>query len=194
MTKHWPAALLAAFLLVGCTSVKINTGPPTDEESTARSDTQAREFKTDWYSRLSHADPMGKVSLMNELINQLAVGYIRYGHNVADIWRDAQRDAGVPVPASDIIQMIERSTATDQPMIQAQTDMVEYGINEIVTNGVFRPEFIDDLNDYRDFFNEVYNGVFLPSGTLPDYLENLDNLDARRATFYDRILAETRED
>jgi len=193
MIRHWPAVLLAVVLLAGCTSVKINTGPPTDEESTARSDNQARDFKTEWYTRLNQADPMGKASLMNELINQLVVGYLRYGHNVADTWRGAQRDRGVPVPGSDIVQMIERSTATDQPMIQAQTDMVEFGVNEIITTGFFRPEFIDDLNKYRDFFNEVYNGVFLPNGNLDDYVQRLDDLEARRADFYGRMLEETRQ-
>lgn len=192
MKASWLTGLTAGLLLAACSSVHIQTGPPTDEESTSRSETTAKQFKTEWYTRFEQADPYGKIGLVNDLINQTCVGYIKFGHQIADTWRQANKDQGRPVPASQIQEMVDRSVLTDQPMIQAQTDVVEYGVDQTIATGVFQPDDIDDLNGYRDFFNEVYNGVFLPNGTVEDYVDNLDDLDTKRASLYDQFLRESR--
>jgi len=188
----WLFALLAGLAMGACSSINIQTGPPTDEEFTARSDTQARQFKTEWYTKLDQANSTGKLGLMNELINQTVAGYIKYGRSVAGTWQQANRERGTAVHASEILKMVEQSTATDQPMIQAHTDVVEFGISEIINTGNFEQPLNDTLNSYREFFNEVYNGVFLPNGAVEDYIETLDRLEQRQAAFYEQLVEETR--
>ena len=192
MKASWLIGPAVGFLLAACSSVHIQTGPPTDEESSSRSETTAKQFKTDWYTRLERADAYGKLGLVNDLINQTCVQYIKFGRQVADSWRQANKDQGRPVPASQIQGMVDRSVSTDQPMLQAQTDVIEYGVDQTIASGTFQPDDIDDLNGYRDFFNEVYNGVFLPNGTVEDYVDHLDDLDTRRASLYDQFLQESR--
>jgi hypothetical protein len=175
------AGALLAFMgaLAGCTSVKIQTGPPTDEEYTQQSEVQAKQLKSDWYQRLNGATPLDQLRLIRTFVDTTAARYLRFGENVADQWRQGNDSQPTPVPASDMRTAVDNTLKTDMPVIKAHEEILEYGVDEILRSGYFDPEIEKLLKQQRDLFYDVYSAVFYPSGTVDDYIFRMD--ETRRA-------------
>ncbi len=165
--------------LCGCQSIKIHTGPPTDDEATAESSDRGRQIRADWSSRLRAATVPGQATLLKGFVDSTCAHNIRYGYRIADMWRDADDRRGAETPISEIRRAVEESTRNDLPVFEAYEDVLEYGINDIRDARFFEPRTIDMLLAYRDHYHDVYGTVFIPNGTRLEYEDRLRALELR---------------
>jgi len=166
-------------LLPGCRSIKIHTGPPTDEEATVQSADRGRQVRTDWANRLQSATTPQQAAMLRTFIDSTSARYIRYGFRIADMWRDENRQRGTEVPVAEIRRFVENSTQTELPLLEAYEEVIEFGINEILKAGFFEPRTEELLIRHRDHYIEVYSAVFYPNGSRENFEFRLQTLQAR---------------
>jgi hypothetical protein len=164
---------------MGCSSLKVHTGPQTDEEATQESTDRGRQIRTEWANRLRAATVPEKALLMRTLVDSTSALYIRYGFRVADKWRDESNRRGVDVPIADIRQMVEVSNRTEEPILEAYEDVLEYGIEEILESRYFELDTEELLTGFRDHFLQVRSAVFYPNGSREDFELRLQSLRTR---------------
>ena len=168
-----------AAVLGGCQSIKIQTGPPTDDEFTAQSTDRGRQIRSEWADRLRRASLPQQAALLKGFIDSTAARYLRYGFRIADTWRDESDRRGTEIPVVDIRQMVEGSTRTEAPLFEAYEDVLEYGIDGIMEAKYFESRTEEMLIGYRDHYLEVYSAVFYPNGTREDFESHLWELKTR---------------
>lgn len=179
LSRNLIIVICLAAALTGCRSIKIHTGPPTDEEATQESADRGRQIRIEWANRLRTASVPEKASLMRTLVDSTSALYIRYGFRVANMWRDESDRRGVEVPVADIRQMVEVSNQTEEPILEAFEDVLEYGIAEILESRYFEPDFEAMLTGFRDHFLQVRSAVFYPNGSREDFELRLHTLRTR---------------
>jgi hypothetical protein len=163
----------------GCSSINIQSGPPTDEEATSESTELGRRVRADWTNRLRGVNSVQQTAIMRSFIDSTAARYIRYGLQVSDRWREENDRQGIEIPISEIRRMIDASTETEVPLFEAYEDVLEYGINLILEARYLEAETEDLLIEYREHYLEVYSAVFYPNGTRLDYEDRLYQLQRR---------------
>lgn len=169
---------LVSGLWLGCQSVKISTGPPTDEQATSSSEARAKELKTEWYSRLNAASPPQKMALVLDLVDSTAAQLVRYGYRIADLWHDANRGSGREVPDTEMRQVVENSIRNDLPLLESFEEMLEFGVAEILRAEYFDDPAIGALKAFQEQYYDVYSAVFYPAGTVDDYEYRLGTLES----------------
>ena len=180
-------AISVSMVAAACSSVNIQTGPPTEEESAHRSSVQARDLKSEWHRRLDAAGAMDKIRLVQMFIDTTANRYIRYGRNVTTMWEKENDRLGRDIPAAEIMQAVESSTAVDRPMIDAQEDVMEYGVEEVLRTDYFDDETEGLLNQMRQLYLEAYSAAFLPSVGVTEYRYRLDDVESELADISDLL-------
>lgn len=178
-----------AATLSGCQSIKIHTGPPTDDEVAAQSADRASQVRSEWSDRLRRASLPQQAVLIKSFVDSTSARFIRYGYQITDKWRDESDRRGAEIPVADIRQMIDVSTRADEPLFEAYEDVLEYGINGIREARFFDPRTEEMLVQYRDHYQEIFGTVFYPNGTLEEFEDRLRTLEARSVEL-DRILDE----
>ena len=163
----------------GCSSLHIQTGPPTDEEATRLSEDQGRRFRTDWADRLQKADPVQQVEMLRVFLDSTTTRFIRFGRQVNDWWREESARRGKQVPVAEVRLMVEQSSQIDLPLLDAYEDVLEYGVSLIKDARFFEPAAEVKLISYRDLYLETYSAVFFPNGTQEEFDWQLQGLESR---------------
>jgi len=166
-------------VLSACSSIHIKTGPPTDEETLQQSEEQGRRFRVTWTDRLERAGPVDRAEMMRALLDSTTSRFLRFGHQIADWWRDENDRRGVQIPVEQIRPAAERSSQFDLPLLEAYEDVVEYGVQTVLEENFFDETAERALTQYRDHYNEVYSTVFFPNGTLEEFRLLLQTLEAQ---------------
>jgi|WetSurMetagenome_2_1015567.scaffolds.fasta_scaffold379722_2 hypothetical protein len=171
--------LLLAGMITGCSSVHIQTGPPTDSELTAQTEDSGRRFVATWADRLQNASPLQQADMLRFFMDSTTARYLRFGEQVNGTWRDEGKRRGSQVPVEEIRKMVERSTQIDLPMLEAYEDVLEYGVDLIKEQKSLEPSVAEKLIEYRDLYIEIYSGVFYPNGTREEYENLMQSLGVR---------------
>ena len=169
--------LFLSGLWLGCQSVKISTGPPTDEQAANSSEARGKELKTEWYSRLNAASPQEKMVLVRNFADSTVAQLVRYGYRIADLWHDANTGSGREVPETEMRQVVENSTRNDLPLLESFEQTLEYGVAEILRTEYFDDSAIHALKALQSQYYNVYSAVFYPAGTVSDYEYRLGTLE-----------------
>lgn len=173
----WLVALALSFAVFGC--VKVQTGSETPDQLVDSAATRGRDFRVTWVNRFTGVTPIEKATMLRELVDSLSASYLRYGYNVARDWRSGNDVRGQLIPDSEIRQVIDKSNASQRPLMKAYEDVLEYSLQQIKESRFFRSDTEDLMQRHIDGFYEVHSSVFYPSGTVNDYEYRMD--EARKA-------------
>lgn len=173
----WPTLLVPTFMALACSSIHINTGPPTDTELTQASEDRGRQLRIQWSDRLQQASPVQQATMMRGMIDSTTAQFIRFGHQVLDMWRTESDRRGTQLTAKEVREAIERTNQFDMPLLDAYEDVLEFGVDLVISDGFFDSQVKDKLTDYRDLYYGVYSAVFFPNGDLEEYERKLRDLE-----------------
>jgi hypothetical protein len=173
------AGLLLAGVIAGCSSVHIQTGPPTDAELTEQTEDSGRRFVATWAGRLQNASPLQQADMLRFFIDSTTARYLRFGEQINGTWRDEGKRRGSQVPVEEIRAMVERSTQVDLPMLEAYEEVLEYGVTLIKETRSLDSGIEGELVAYRDLYIEIYSGVFYPNGSREEYENLMQSLGVR---------------
>jgi hypothetical protein len=187
--QRWSGMGIFVFLLplIFSACVNIETGPESKEQRTETSETRARDFRVAWVNRFDPAPPVEQALLLKDLLDSVSVKYLRYGRRIADEWYKGNTGRGQPVPDSEMRQMVTAWNETEQPILEAYEETVEYSIGKIKEAAFFDGDVIKLLRENIELFYEIRSGVFYPTGTLKDYEYRLDDLENRRTNLSENL-------
>ena len=160
-------------LLTACSSVRIHTGPPTEKQATETSEERGQGLRSQWADQLGRAQAMDKIWMVRQFIDSTDALLIRIGRKIADQWNEGEVGRGRQIPASEMREVISASVSTDQPLLEAYDDMVDYGVQEVRRTNFFDDETIGLLLDMRDHYDETHGEVLYPGLDRPAYEDNL---------------------
>jgi uncharacterized protein YceK len=167
---------LVLVLMTGCSSIKIQTGPPSDAQATQSSEVKGQGMRSQWADQLSRAKPMDKMWMVREYIDSTGSLLIRVGSQISDQWSQGEIGRGQEIPADEMRAVIEASVRTDLPLLEAYDDMVDYGVNEVRHTNFFDEETMQYLLNLRAHYDKTHGEVLYPSMSRLDYEENLRTL------------------
>lgn len=168
--NRWPVRLLLGLALVvaaGC--VKIETGPQTAEDATDAAGARANQQRVQWAEQFQRAQPEEKVRLWRLFVDSTCANYIQYGFKVAEQWRQGNAGRGSSISAEEMQQTVDRWNKTQQPIIKANEDVLEYGVEQIKLTNAFGPPVLEPITHLRDQYYALYSVVFFPRGTVDEY-------------------------
>jgi hypothetical protein len=161
----WLVAVLAG-VSVGC--VKIETGR-TPEEARESADVRAKTIRGEWASRLMDKTPPQIADLVAGLISSVTRQYLDYGGKVAEQWREATAGRGQEVSAEEMRRVVSAWTKSEQPILTANEDNIEYGVQRLRETGHLNSDGVDLLDRIVAEYYNTYTAVFLPAGKVDDY-------------------------
>jgi len=162
-------------LIIGCVSVScvnIETGQ-TPEEARESSESKASSIRSEWATRFESAQPLERARLLAGFLDDISSRYIDYGYRVVDSWREAQEGKGGEIPANEMRRMVGKWTEKEKPVLRANEDNIEYGLQRFKDTGFFTQSSLDLMSQIVSQYYEIYNVVFLPGGTVDDYEDSL---------------------
>jgi hypothetical protein len=183
MRRHRPyvygvLALFGLIMISGC--VHIETGPESKEQRTETSAMRARDFRVNWVGRFDPAPPVEKALLLKDLLDSVSDKYLGYGSRVADEWHQGNTGRGKQVPDSEMQQMVTAWNASEQPLLDAYEETVEYSIGRIKDAAFFDSDVIKLFRENIELFYQIRSDIFYPAGTVEDYEYRLDELRKRQ--------------
>jgi len=167
---------LGLIFVIGCSSVRIQTGPPSDREATQSSEERGQGLRSQWADELSRARPLDKIWMVRQNIDSTGALLIRIGRQISEQWSQGEIGRGVEITAEEIRVVIENSVRTDQPLLDAYDDMVDYGVNEVRHTNFFDQETMGYLIALRDHYDKTHGEVLYPSMSRVGYDDNLEAL------------------
>jgi len=173
----WSTVFLPMIMALACSSIHIQTGPPTDTELTQESEDRGRQLRIKWSDRLQQASPVQQASMMRGMIDSTTAQFVRFGYQVLDMWRTESDRRGTQLTAKEVREAIERTNQFDMPLLDAYEDVLEFGVELVISGKFFDSRVKDRLMDYRNLYYDVYNAVFLPNGGLEEYEWKLRDLE-----------------
>jgi len=173
----WLAALAILLAVFGCVNVQTGSESPDQLEDSAAN--RGRDFRVTWVNRFTGVTPIEKATMLRELVDSLSASYLRYGYDVARDWRSGNDVRGQLIQDSEIRQVIDKSNASQRPLMKAYEDVLEYSLQQIKESKFFGSDTEDLMQKHIDGFYEVHSSVFYPSGTVNDYEYRMD--EARKA-------------
>ncbi|MCX6834101.1 MAG: hypothetical protein NTW07_03030 [candidate division Zixibacteria bacterium] len=188
----WLSVLAPMMLTLACSSVHIKTGPPTDADLVQDSEDRGSRMKAEWSNKLQMATPVQQASIMRGFIDSTTARFLRFGSQVAEMWRNESDRRGAQLSADEVQQVVERSNQFDLPLLEAYDDILEFGVDLIVDSRFFDSPVTDKLINYRDLYYDVYSAAFYPSGGLEDYERQLSELEAGTRQTSDLLAEELR--
>ncbi len=190
IVKRLSIVTAASMLFISCSAIKIETGQ-TQEEAIESAEVQAKQIRVDWANRLQQAEPVEMARLLIQYIDTVMTNNVAYGLNVvAEQWRQGNAGRGEDVPDSEIREMVGIWTETQQPIMAAYEDNIEYGLQRIKEPGYFDQSFLNLLNQFVDQHYKVYSAVFYPSGNVEEYENSLDRIQRETETLSSQLTAE----
>jgi len=163
------SAVISLLTFSACSSINIKTGPPTDVELTQQSEDRGRDFRIRWSDQLQQASPVQQATMMRSMLDSTTAQFVRFGYQVLDMWRTESADRGVQLTPDEVRAAIEQANQFDLPLLEAYEDVLEFGIDLIVSGSFFDSPAKDRFTEYRNLYYDVYNAVFYPKGALEDY-------------------------
>jgi len=175
-TTRFVIISLTVLLVAGCSAVRIQTGPPSEKQATQTSEERGQGLKSQWADRLNRVQPPEKMWMVRQFIDSTGALLIRVGRQIAQQWSEGEVGRGREIPASEMRGVIEASVRTDQPLLEAYDDMVDYGVEE-----VRRTRFFDDdterlLLELRNHYDKTHGEVLYPDLDRISYQDNLQDL------------------
>ena len=164
--------LLAVGFFAGC--VNIQTGSETPDQLEESAANRGKDFRVTWVNRFTGATPVEKADMLRDLVDSLSANYLRYGYKVAGDWRSGNEVRGQLIADSEIRDIIDRSNQSQQPLMKAYEDVMEYSLQQIKDSKFFGASTVTLMQDHIDQFYDVNSAVFYPSGTVDDYEYRLD--------------------
>ena len=175
---RWLTVLVPTIMTLACSSIHIKTGPPTDTELTQESEDRGRQLRIKWSDQLQQASPVQQASMMRSMIDSTTAQFVRFGYQVLDMWRTESDRRGTQLTAKEVREAIERTNQFDMPLLDAYEDVLEFGVELVISGKFFDSQVKDKLMDYRNLYYDVYSAVFFPSGGLEEYERKLVDLEA----------------
>lgn len=177
-------------LLNGLACVKIETGPETGEQRRETSSLRAKDFKVNWADRFDLASPVKKAEMLKNFVDTISIRYINYGFQVVDEWREGNAGRGSDVPDSEMREVVARWNENESPMLEAYEEVIEYSINDIKRTNHFDTDILGLFDRNIELFYKINGVVFYPSGTVNDYLHELEELNADLQDFSQNLARE----
>ncbi|MCP4684688.1 MAG: hypothetical protein GY867_04490 [bacterium] len=168
--------VLCLALLAGCSSVRIQTGPASEREAAQSSEERGQGLRSQWADQLGRAKPLDKMWMVRQYIDSTGALLLRIGRQISDQWRQGEVGRGVEIPPDEMRRVIENSVSSDQPLLNAYDDMVDYGINEVRFTNFFDEETLGYLLECRDHYDRTHSEVLYPSTNRLRYNDNLESL------------------
>jgi hypothetical protein len=171
ITLVW-LVVAAAVALVGCTSIRIESGD-ISETGSDRAEVTARQIRSDWYAQIERAQPLQMAELLRVHIDSTTALLIRYGFSIADQWRNGNDLRGEDIPAAEMQQMVEAGIAAERPILDAYEDNTEYALDRIREKHFFDPVMLDQIQTMTDLYDQAYSVVFYPEDDVRGYENRL---------------------
>ena len=176
MQRYLPIIGLVFLLTMGCSSVRIQTGPPTEKQATAASEDRGQGMRSKWADQLGRARPMEKMWMVRQLIDSTGALLLRIGRQISQQWSEGEVGRGQEIPPDEMRGVIEASFRTDQPLLDAYDEMVDYGVDEVRLTRHFDETTIGYLTELRDHYDRIHGEVLYPSLGRVAYEDNLLDL------------------
>jgi hypothetical protein len=177
------AGALAGLLLIGC--VKIQTGPQTSEDAVDAAAARGKELRVKFAAQMQNAGPEDQVLIWRTFVDSSGASYFQYGEKIADEWRRGSEGRGSNISDEEMLQTVEKWNRTQQPLIKANEDVVEFGVDHVKRSGAFGSQVLEPMSRLRDQFYALYSTVFFPKGSPEEYHQNVQ---AAQAEFERRSL------
>ncbi len=173
LLSYWLTLGVAALISGGC--VKIESGSAEEGRQPAQS--KARRTRAQWANQFQNATPEQMVDLVVRHVEFATNNYLRFGRDILYEWRRGEEGRGEPIPGSDMIPVVEAWADSEQPVLKAWEENLEYGLDRVrETNRLDQPD-MDALAALADQFYAFYSFVMFPSGSSEDYAAGLDDLE-----------------
>lgn len=164
-------APMVVLTLTGC--VKLETGPPTDEQEKRASQYRGKDIRVEWSQRLQNAPGPEKGYILKLLVDSVGARYLEYGRTVASDWRALSAAQGHEVPAAQMRQSIKDANDQQAPVFKAWEDVIEFGLQEMTRDAIYAPGTMELLTEFTDQFYNVYSTVFYPVDRSDLYEDDL---------------------
>ena len=171
------AAVCMFLWMTGCQGVKIRTGP-TVETATESAEVQARQIRSEFHAGLQGAEPREMIQILKVYVDSVSAIYVRYGRTIADEWRKGNDARGEAIPASEMLQTVERWTTTQKPILDAYEDNIEFALQVIERSRAFDQSILRQTQEFADQLYRVRSAVFYPNGAVTDYEDALYEVSA----------------
>ena len=169
MTFRFLLGMTLLLVLAGCSAVKIETGPRSQEAATSASSDQAGNIRSTWADRFANANPVQAASYFKLFVDSTSGRYLNFAGDVISTWREEESRQGRELQPEMIGDMIDRSLTTSQPIFSAYDDVAELGWRHVRDSAYFNTETMDLLSDMHEQYLGIRDFVFNPRGTLQEY-------------------------
>lgn len=156
----------------GC--VKVETSAGDAEQRTRSSSETATDLRSDWAQRLQSATPAETAEMLGRRISTITSQYVSFSRQIADRWREGNQGRGTPIPDHEMRQLVQGWIATEQPILAAHDDMVEYAYARMRESRVLDDETLEITRRLIEAYYGVHSAVFIPNGDVTDYEYQVD--------------------
>jgi hypothetical protein len=165
---------------------RIETGL-TDEEAIRFSQDTASRLRANWAHEINSASPCHKARLLHSLYVRVTDSYIRIGYEAAEKWRESERARGVPFPDFEMQALVRRWMRTEEPVLSAYSDNIDYALEQIRLSGYFGEDLLDAFQSLADQYDRVCSLSFNPDGTPEEYEWALEQLAFQTEAVGERV-------
>lgn len=180
------AAVFMAILTVGCANIKIESGGTEDRTENNRD--RASDIRAEFAEQLNSTTPVGQVNYLADYAEFVGGNTVDYGETMVRQWKEGEDGRSEVITGEEMRGLIDRSIASERPILKAWEDNIEYAYRVIQTDGFFTSDMIELLKQLLDAYYELNSAVMFPMGTVDDYEYNID--DRRRD--FEMIVSELR--
>lgn len=167
------ALLLAASLMAGCNSVKVQTGPATEEVRTERSNSTASGLRANFARNLEQAAQADKGLILRNFMDSASHRILGFGQQVAGEWHSGNRGRGEEISADEMRTVIDNTIRTERPVLDSYEDIIDYGISHLEEQRSYDDRVVEQFRQLRRRYEGIYSSVFFPNGTVADYEDTL---------------------
>ncbi|MBD3404447.1 hypothetical protein GF420_16265 [candidate division GN15 bacterium] len=162
-------ALLAIIVMASAGCVKVETSSAGPEQRTQSAENTAADLRSDWARRLDGATGPETAGMLGRQVDAITSRYVDYSRRVADEWRKGNDGRGQPIPDTEMREFVQGWVSTEQPILTAHDDMVEYAYAQLREGREVDESTIEVTRRLIESYYELYTAVFFPTGTVVDY-------------------------
>jgi len=177
-----------AIVLASCSSIKIESGTP--REQTENNEAYASDIRTDFAQQINSVEPDGQLKYLIDYAEFVGGNIVNYGAAMAQQWYEGEEGRGEVITDEEMRGLIDRSIASEKPIMRAWEDNLEYGYRVILDGEFFRPPMLESIQALIDSYYDLHSAVTLPNGSPEDYEDRID--ETRRA--FERRIRDIRRD
>lgn len=169
--------LLTVSVITGTGCVKFEAGQSAKEERVSQQ-YRAKKIRSEFASGVQGGTKQGVAQILVRTVEAVTSQYLNFGRKVGDQWHEGNRGRGTDIPAAEMLKVVNGWIDKEKPILLANEDNIEYAASYLKREFLLHrleEQLIDSL--VGGYYN-VYNAVFYPSGTVTDYLNEIDDQDA----------------